>query len=164
MKTTDKVLIGIVAGIILLIILALVMTLSKPAPEYQVDNTPEGVAHNYLLALQKEEYERAYSYLSPKLSGYPPTLDRFTIQVSRNSWSFRLTEGVTLSVESAKITGNTAIVTVHESRFREGDLFDSGQTSNTFNMNLRFENGEWKIYGSPYYFVWCWGYEKGCGY
>ena len=54
MKTTDKILIGIVAGIILLIIVALVVTLSRPEPTYQPEDTPEGIAHNYLLALQKE--------------------------------------------------------------------------------------------------------------
>ena len=54
MKSTDKVLIAIVAGIILLIIVAFVVALAKPEPTYQAEDTPEGVAYNYLLALQRK--------------------------------------------------------------------------------------------------------------
>ncbi len=100
MKSTDKVLIAIVAGIVLLIVVALVVTLTRPEPIYQAEDTPEGVAHNYLLALQKEEYERAYGYLSPTLEGYPASADRFVEDVEDNSWSFRLNTDTTLAIKS----------------------------------------------------------------
>jgi hypothetical protein len=74
MKSTDKFLIGIVVGIVLLVVAAFVITLARPEPTYQVEGTPESVAHNYLLALQKEDYQRAYGYLSPTLKGYPVRL------------------------------------------------------------------------------------------
>ena len=160
MKTTDKVLIGIVVGIVLLIVVALVVTLTQPT--YQAENTPEGVTHNYLLALQKEEYERAYGYLSPTLEGYPASVEEFAEHIHDDSRRFRLDTDTTLSVGSARITGSNATVTVRESRFRGGDLFDSGQSTEVFNMELDLQDGEWKIVYSSYYFRRCWDQEKGC--
>jgi len=162
MKSTDKVLMGIVVGIVLLIVVAFGVTLARPEPTYQSEDTPEGIAHNYLLALQKEEYQRAYSYLSPRIKGYPTSLEKFIKHVHNNSWRFRLNTETTLSVESAKTTRSNATVTVRETRFQGGDLFDSGQSSNVFNMDLHLDNGKWKIVHSDYYFAWCWGYLESC--
>lgn len=64
MKNTDKMLIAIVIGIVLLVVIALAITLTRPEPTYQAEDNPEGITHNYLLALQKKDYERAYVLLS----------------------------------------------------------------------------------------------------
>lgn len=162
MKSTDKFLIGIVAAIVLLIIVALAVTLTRPEPTYQAEDTPEGVAHNYLMALNKEEYERAYGYLSPVLAGYPASAGKFVEHVHDYSWSFRLNMDTTLSVESTKVTGSQGIVRVRESSFRGGDLFDSGQSTRVFKVELRLEDDEWKIVDADYYFAWCWRQEAGC--
>jgi len=162
MKMTDKILIGIVVGIVLLIIVALVVALTQSEPTYQSENTPEAVAHNYLLALQKEEFEEAYSYLYPDLKGYPESLEKFEEQIQDNSWSFRLDRDVTLSVESTKVTGDRATVEVLESSFYGGGLFDSGQSTYDFDMELRQVDNEWKIIESDWYFAWCWDRLEGC--
>ena len=163
MKTADKVLIGIVIGIGLLIIAALVVTLVKPEATYRAEDTPEGVAYNYLLALQMGEYERAYGYLYPTLDGYPASLTQFEMDIHSNSWKFRLNQEVTISVEEATINGRDASVAVYESRFQGGDLFNSGQSINAFDMELRRDvNFQWKIVYSPYYFARCWTDERGC--
>jgi len=162
MKTTDKYLIGIVVGIVLLIVVAFAVTLTRPEPTYQADDTPEGVAHNYLLALQKVDYERAYGYLSPKIEGYPPSAGEMAANILKNSSRFRLNQGVTISVESGQVTGSTAIVTVRENRFSGGNLFDSGQSTRNFTMDLHLVDGEWKIEYSYSYFALCWSREKGC--
>ncbi len=162
MKSTDKFLIGIVAGIVLLIIVAFVVTLARPEPTYQAEDTPEGVAHNYLLALQQEDYERAYGYLSPTLEGYPVSAEEFARDVRDHSWSFRLDEDITLAVESSRVIGNRAVVDVRESRFYDGDLFDSSQSTTVFEMELQLEDGEWKIVHSNCYFAWCWMSDEGC--
>ncbi|TEU18573.1 MAG: hypothetical protein E3J21_05670 [Anaerolineales bacterium] len=161
MKSTDKFLIGIVVGIVLLVVAAFVVTLTRPEPTYQAEDTPEGVAHNYLLALQKKDYQRAYGYLSPTLKGYPVSAERFAENVEDRSWSFRLDTDTTLAIESARVTGNRAVVKVRESRFRGSDLFDSSQSTTVFDMELRLED-EWKIADSDYYFVWCWKRDDGC--
>lgn len=156
MKKNDKMLVGIVIGIVLLIVVALAITLAKPEPTYQSEETPEGVAHNYILAIQKEDFERAYGYLSTALDGYPKSLREFEDDVFDNSWRFRLDIDTTITLGEAKITGNKAFVEITESRFYGGDLFDSGQSINDFDMVLQLENGEWKVIDSGYYFFHCW--------
>jgi hypothetical protein len=125
----------------------------------------EGVVNNYLLALRQGEYERAYGYLSPTLKGYPRSLAKFQENIQTYSYNFRLNTDTALSIESSEITtitGNNAIVTVRESRFRAGGLFDSDQSTITFNVELGKVLGNWKIVSSSYYFAACWRKSEGC--
>ena len=162
MKSSDKLLLAIVGGIILLVIVTLVVTLSRPEPEYRTDDDPEAVVHNYLLALQKEDYGTAYKYLSPKLKGYPGSVETFHDSILKSSWNFRLDREAMQSTEPATIVGNHATVSVNETIFRGGDLFESYQSTKTFEMRLQFESGGWKIVDSSYYFAWCWDRDDGC--
>lgn len=162
MKTTDKMLIGIVVAIVLLIAAALAITLMRPEPTYGAEDTPEGVTHNYLLALQRDEFDRAFGYLSPTLKGYPVTVERFVDDIHDNSWSFRLDTDTTLMVGAASVTGNNATVRVRESRFEGGNLFGSGQSTLDIEMQLHREDGEWKIVNAFDYFAMCWNEANGC--
>jgi hypothetical protein len=156
MKTGDKILIGIVVGIVLLVVVALVVTLTRPEPTYQTEDTPEGVVHNYLLALQKQEYSRAYGYIYPRISNYPASLQEFIADIHDHSWTFRLDKDTNLSVISSTIRGIRASVSVRETSFRGGGLFESGQSSFTFHVDLRLDGSEWKIIDSSQYFLWDW--------
>ena len=99
MKKTDKFLIGIVIGIVLLIAVAFAVALKKPDATYKAEDTPEGIAFNYLFALQQREYERAYGYLSPKIIGYPKNAEAFADDVREYSWNFRDLESGSFSLE-----------------------------------------------------------------
>jgi len=156
MKQTDKLLFGIVAGILILVVAAFILVLSRPAPEYQSGDTPENIAHNYLLALRQQEYEQAYTYLSPNLANYPPTLNQFIQDIEDNDWSFRLDTEVSLAVASARIINNQATVSIEETRFYNSGLFDSYQSVTTFTMELDQENGLWKITEAKAYWDNCW--------
>jgi hypothetical protein len=167
MKGIDKFLIGIVAGIVLLVAAVLALALLRPAqqPSYQPDDRPEGVAHNYLLALQLEEYNRAYSYLSPTLPGYPGKVEAFERDVQGNRWNFGYADrdrDESLAVESANVSGDRARVVVRQTVFYRGSLFDSGQYSSTFTMTLRREKGAWKVTRSDSYWADCWSWSEGC--
>ena len=163
MKNTDKFLIGIVAGSVLLVIVAFAITLARPEPTYRAEDTPEGVAHNYLLALQQDEVTRAYGYLSPTLAGYPADENAFAKRVADESWTFRRTEDVTLAVDSSKVSGDRATVKVRESRFRGGGgLFDNSQSTSIFDVTLEREGDAWKIVDAEFYFAQCWEFDRGC--
>ena len=156
MKKTDRFLIGLVIGIIALVIIAFVVTLLRPEADYQSDDTPEGVTHNYLLALQRDDYERAYGYLSENLPNYPATIDEFARDIKNYRWDFRLNENVTLQVQSTREIGNRTYVTVDENRFSGGGLFNSNQYLSQFEIELVQESGGWKIIDGDSYLAYCW--------
>ena len=156
MKQTDKLLLGIVVTILVLVAAAFVLVLTQPAPEYQPDDSPEHVALNYLLALRQQEYERAYGYLSPELKNYPETLDEFVGDVEDSTWAFRLDTEVSLNVASTRVVNNDATVTIEETRFYNSDLFNSSQSTMTFMMHLSPVNGAWRITQSTAYWDNCW--------
>jgi len=154
MKSNDKALIGIVAGIILLVIIAFVVTLTRSPATYQADDTPEGVAHNYLLALTQEEFDRAYAYLSPSIAGYPESLEDFEDVVRIYDWRFPL--DASIAVLSSEIDGDWATVHARETRFNGGVLFNNHQSIHLFHIYLKWEDGNWKIYDGSRFFARCW--------
>ena len=164
MKNTDKFLIGIVLGIILLVGVAFVVALQRPKPAYQPEDTPEGVAHNYLFALQQKDYNRAYGYLSPTIDGYPATVNKFEDDLNEYAWQIRDldNESVSLVVESTRLDGDRADVEIKETRFYQGGLFDSNQYTTNFDITLQRETGSWKIVRADSYWASCWTDEEGC--
>jgi hypothetical protein len=165
MKKTDKLLIGIVAGILLLVLVAFGVALTRPKPTYQAEDKPEGVAFNYLFALQQGDYERAYGYLSATIRGYPRTVEKFRDQIRDYSWNFRgLENTTTLEVDSVDVSDKRADVKIRETQFYEGDLFSSSEHSRIFDMTLRQDtSGKWKIVESDSYWVHCWSNSQGYG-
>jgi len=166
MKSTNKILIGIVAGVILLVIIAFIVTLGQSPPSYQDETMPDGIAYNYLLALRQNDYERAYGYLSPTLPGYPSDLDQFILDIEKRSWRFRQNEDVSLAISSASVNDQTATVKVKETRYYDYDLlrslFGSNQSVRNFNVRLRRSNGTWKLINADYYWDSCWERKDGC--
>lgn len=171
-RNSDKFLIGIVAGIVLLVVVAFVVVLNRPNPTYRTDDAPDAVAHNYLLALWQEEYERAYSYLSPDIAGYPESADLFIDDIRDNRWIFDLDRwaidmddrSVGLEVVAADVRGNRAYVDIRKTTFYQGDFFSTGQSTRAFEVELEqnADTGEWLIVEAGDYWVYCWSREEGC--
>jgi len=162
MKKTDRFLIGIVVGIVILVTVALIVALRQPPPTYQPEDAPEGVAYNYLLALQQEDFTRAYGYLSPALPGYPADSDTFTYNMKSYSWMFRFDGDTAVSITDTQRNGEKATVHATTTRFRQGGLFDSNTTTAIFTLELRREGGAWKIWSATNYWARCWGSDAGC--
>lgn len=166
MKGTDRFLIAIVMVAVALAAAAIAVMLLRPKPSYRQGATPDAAVHNYLLALQQEDYERAFLYLSPTIEGYPRSPQAFEEAVRDNSWQFRLGDtSAALEVLSARIVGERATVTVQETSFYQGGLFDSSQRTSTFEMRLRRDlpKSAWLLVESDSYWAWCWNDQKGCG-
>jgi hypothetical protein len=161
-KSIDKFLVAIVIGAILLVIIVFIVILTKPKPDYLPENSPEGVAHNYLFALEKGDYSRAYSYLSPKIEGYPEDTDDFIKGIEDYSFRFNQDRVTSQQIESVQSGEKTAIITIKETTFSEGGIFERSEYTSSFDMNLDLENGDWKITESDRYFAFCWQFEDGC--
>ena len=161
MLRTDRFLVGIVAVMLLLVAAAFAVTLTRPPPSYRPGTEPADVAYNYVLALQRRDYARAYSYLSPTLAGYPPTADAFAADVQRNRWIFQPAAG-TLQIDRTEMLDQDALVWLRTTSYQPGGLFSSGTTTSTHAFTLRREADGWKIITADSYWLWCWDSEEGC--
>ena len=148
----DKFLSGIIIGIIVIVVIAMVVFFTRQsiAQEYQAEDQPTGVVFNYLLALQKGDYEKAYGYLTD-MEG-KPTLAKFQQDVLMNKPQMDM-NAVDVTGESL-IDSNTATVLVGTTYSGNG-LFN-GDSRNTENARLEKVDGKWKIISVPYPY---WSYD-----
>lgn len=164
MKTTDKLLTGIVVGVVLLVVVAFGVALLRPKPAYQLDDTPEGVTHNYLLALKQEDYARAYGYLSPDLRGYPTTYEDFLADIGDYTGRFGWNTSSSLTIVSTRLSGEVVLVTVRERTFSNGGLLNSSSYSTEFIVTVKraAASGDWRLINADAYWAECWTKNGGC--
>ncbi len=145
----DRFLTGILIGIALLIVAALIVFFSRQKQAtYVPDSTPEGVVHNYVLAILNKDYQKAYGYLADL--DHKPTLDQF-----RQAFAVgRLTPGANDGIKLGKATviGNDASVEVNMVN-APSDPFSSGY-NNVGTAQLVKQNGAWKLSTMPAYNLW----------
>ncbi len=146
----DRFLIGILIGIVVLVVISLALFFTRKDSEgYIADNTPEGVVHNYVVALHKRDYEKAYSYLAEKENkpAFKTFRDAFIInRVSPNN--------VGLEIGTADIRGDDATVSLG-TIYNASDPFSSGYRNTEVALLIR-QDGQWKLEQMPYNF---WAYD-----
>jgi hypothetical protein len=146
----DKFLTGILIGIGALIVLALALFFVRQGgTEYVADSTPEGVVHNYVVAVLDKDYEKAYTYLADLEN--KPSYEEF-----RNSFLHGVVNPADtgLEVGRADINNDTASVelTIY---YSYGDPF-SLNTGSKDHAALVKQEGTWKISYMTYNY---WAYE-----
>ena len=161
MQSSTKFLIGIVIGIVLLVIVTFSVVLLRPEPTYQDDTTPDGAAHNYLLAIQDKDYEQAFTYI-PEKYRYPEDAEDMAITVEGDSWRFETDSDFSLAVESSRMRDEEhAVVTVRKTTFYNNGLMGSSQSTRTFTLDMKWEDGIWKVSdGESYWSSSCWGFSR----
>jgi len=157
MKQIDKFLIAIVAGIILLVVVAFAFVLLRPEPQYRTDDSPEAAVHNYLLALQQEEYERALDQISQDVPYRPEDSSELELDVSQNGWQFGRYGDPSLIIAGSRISGESATVTLKETR--SGGIFPADSSSQELVMRLQLEDQGWKLTEGQAYWVYEWSNE-----
>jgi hypothetical protein len=147
----DRFLIGILIGIGVLVVIALVMFFTRRSTaEYVADDTVEGVLHNYVLAVQKQDYEKAYSYLAEKKE--KPSYETFRRSFIQNY----VTPGQSgVEIVDTNIDGDEAIVNLSVV-YLSSDPFSGGSYTSPGTALLVKQNGQWKIYQMPYNY---WAYD-----
>jgi hypothetical protein len=146
----DRFLIGILIGIAVLMIVALAVFFSrKDNLNYVADDTPEGVVQNYVVALHKRDFEKAYGYLADLEN--KPTLEQFHQSFLNHSID---PANAGLEVGKSEISGDSASVSLGII-FNSRDPFSEGYRNTEYAQLVR-QNGAWKIKQMPYNF---WAYD-----
>lgn len=140
----DRFLTGIliVIGVLVLATLALFFA-RQNGQNYQPEDTPEGVVHNFALALANKDYEKAYSYLAQE-NGKPEYATFLeTFATSRDRFA-----NVGLQIVSSSLSGDGAIVDVVVVHVGQGP-FDDGWREETAAIMVGSDGG-WKIRQMPF--------------
>ena len=148
----DRFLIGILVGIALLVLIALGLFITrKGEQDYGPDDTPQGVIRNYVLALEKGEFQRAYGYLYDAQD--KPDLEQFRQSFLTNRLD---TSGVALQIGQVREVGAEAIVELVVIHGGSGP-FNDVYRENTRALLEMDSTGAWKIVNLPYpYWNWDW--------
>ena len=147
----DRFLTGILIGIGLLVVLALVVFFTrKDSQTYVAEDTPEGVAHNYVVAILDKEYEKAYGYLAELK--YKPTYEQF-----RDSFLKGMVNPDNMAIDLGKseVDNDTASVEV-TLIYNSSDPFSTGYRDTSQRAMLVKQSGAWKVTAMPYNF---WDYS-----
>jgi hypothetical protein len=108
-------------------------------------DSPEGVVQRYLLALEEEDYQEAYGYLSSDLRTACPLADF----ISRGYWPSARGNQVTLE-ETHHLDG-LAVVEAEVTVFHHDAPFAS-EYSYTRTFELKLDEGQWRLTGPEW---WC---------
>ncbi len=140
----DRFLTGILAGIAILIVLSLALFFLRSGDTGYVDGSdPEAVLHNYVVALENEDYERAYSYVA--ISANTPSYSEFRVSLSANR---RPDQGNGLEIDKAQIDGDEAVVPITVVSVSGGPLANTYRSSQI--ATLMRQEGSWKITSMAY--------------
>ena len=129
----------------------------QPEPTYMDGEDAQAVAHNYLLALEQGDYDRAYSYLSPDLPGYPEDVRAFRRDVQRDEYLFPSdNNAMTLALASVEEDDGWATATVRITTNYRGGLFGINRQTDEVDLQLEQTEAGWKIVDGQRLFVYCW--------
>lgn len=147
----DRFLTGILIGIAVLMIVALTVFFSRKDGNlnYIADDTPEGVVQNYVVALHKRDFDKAYGYLAELEN--KPTPEQFHQSFLNHSID---PTNAGLELGKTEIMGDSASVSLNII-YGQSDPFSSGSRNLDYAQLVR-QNGAWKIKQMPYSF---WAYD-----
>lgn len=144
----DRFLTGILIGIGVLVVAALAVFFTRSdAQTYVSENTPEGVTHNYVVAVLNKDYEKAYTYLA-ELDN-KPTYEQFRDTFIKGAIN---PDNAAVDIGRSEITGDTASVEV-ALIYNPSDPFSTGYRD-VQRAVLVMQDGAWKLSSMPTYYFW----------
>jgi hypothetical protein len=144
----DRFLTAILLVVALLVVLSVIMFfVRQDESDYLPENTPNGVVHNFILAVSQGDYERAYGYLADEelKPSFAVFADKFAFY--QDDAGYRIGEVMEFSDKA-----NVEIIIEENSA---GLL--TGRYQYVEQARLIKQNGTWKIIEMPYAF-WDWGW------
>ena len=144
----DRFLTGILVGIAVLVVIALaVFFIRKDKQSYISEDAPEGVVHNYVLAVLNKDYQKAYSYLADLEN--KPTYEQFRDSFLKGMIN---PNNSAIDVGKSEIDGDTASVEV-AMIYSQSDPFSTGYRDVQRAILVK-QSGGWKLSSMPYYYFW----------
>jgi hypothetical protein len=144
----DRFLTGILVGIGLLVVIALAVFFTrKDSQTYVSDDTPEGVVHNYVLAVLNKDYEKAYSYLAEM--NHKPIYADFRRSFLNGEVN---PANQAVDIGTSEIIGDTATVEL-QLISNPSDPFSTSYR-NIQTADLVRQDGAWKLTLMPQYNFW----------
>jgi hypothetical protein len=144
----DRFLTGILVGIAVLIVIALAVFFSRRGTQtYISEETPEGVVHNYVLAVLNKDYKKAYVYLADLEN--KPTYEQFRDAFLQGVVN---PNNSALDIGKSEISGDSASVEVIMV-YSPSDPFSTGYRDVQRAILLKQSSG-WKLTSMPYYYLW----------
>lgn len=156
----DRFLLAILAGIVVLVLLSLVLFFVRQGePAYGAEDSPQGVLQNYIVALAKGDYQRAFRYVAgppgttdPNQSPGLPNFEQFQQFFLVEARGQIANTGLQLG-EVHFLADDSAAVSVTVLR-TDGSPFNSVSRESQQAQLVR-DSGEWKLIQGPYPF---WSY------
>jgi len=146
----DRFLLGILIGIGVLVIVALTLFFVRRSQPVNISEaTPEGVVQSYVLAVQKGDYDRAYSYIIDSVNKPDKELFRQRLMENQNQFA-----DASLQVDHVEINGQNALVTLTVIRNNGGLFGDVYRQPDS--ANLIQQVSAWKLSRMPQPY---WGYD-----
>lgn len=147
----DRFLLSILIAVGVLVIVSLALFfIRKNAQAYGLEDTPQGIVRNYLLAVEAGDYEKAYGYMQDAPG--KPALEQF--RQTFVTGAADITE-IAVQVGAAEETEGEAavdLVLMYRNNGPLGDIFREA----THALLVREGAGSWKIASLPYPY---WGYD-----
>ena len=142
MKSSSRLLLafGVAIGVLVIVAVVLVLAIPRGGGPLLPEDTPEGTVQRYLLALEAEDYLKAYSYLSPaprEKIPYEPWREPLVTFGERPGWKATLGESV--------VRGDEATVKVKVDVFRPSGPFGNPVRTHDIAFFLKKEGAHWRI-------------------
>lgn len=153
----DRFLIAILIAIVLLGVIAIgLFYLRQGDQDYGAEDTPNGIVRNYILALQKKDYERAYGYLQ-EATGKPDFTHFREAFISRQLDI----SNVAAQIGEINRSGSDASVDLTIVHMGNGPFGNSSRET-TSALLTQDQVGNWKITRLSYpYWGWDWYQQPG---
>jgi hypothetical protein len=150
----DRFLTGILIGIAVLVVVALtVFFIRRDTQTYISEDAPEGVVHNYVLAVLNGDYQKAYGYLADL--DHKPTYEQFRDAFIKGMVN---PNNSAVDVGKSEVNNDTASVEV-AMIYNPRDPFSTGYRD--VQRAILVRQGEaWKISSMPTYYYWDYGWYQ----
>lgn len=144
----DRFLTGILVGIAILVVVALaVFFIRRDTQTYVAEDTPEGVVHNYVLAVLNGDYQKAYGYLADLEN--KPTYEQFRDAFIKGVVN---PNNSAVDIGDSEINTDTASVDV-ALIYNPSDPFSTGYRD--VQRAILVKQGQaWKLSSMPTYYYW----------